>query len=252
MQAKSTIREIVKFDPKADASYSRPKGNNHMNKIIAKIPEHLRVYEQIREMILFGTLVPGQPVTIQGLIDEVGAGMTPVREALRRLTSEGALTALGNRRISVPVLEPAQLEEIAFVRLSIEPRLAFLAAKKADNGLIDRLQVTDSLLNEAISKGDIEGYLLHNYTFHFQLYDHAEAQVLNAIAGSLWLRIGPSMRVVCGRVGTHNLPDQHDKIIEGLRAKDPEHVRQAMVGDLRQGLDQVELDLGAPPAPQRD
>lgn len=56
-----------------------------------KIPSHEVTYARLRDMILFGHLAPGQPVTIQGLIADLGAGMTPVREAIRRLTAEGAL-----------------------------------------------------------------------------------------------------------------------------------------------------------------
>lgn len=58
-----------------------------MDKTIAKRPEHQAVYRQIRDMIMFGILVPGQAVTIQGLVDLIGGGMTPVREAIRRLTA---------------------------------------------------------------------------------------------------------------------------------------------------------------------
>ena len=63
-----------------------------------KMPAHQAVYEKLRVMILFGDLAPGQPVTIQGLTDQLNVGMTPVREALRRLIAEGALTHQGNRR----------------------------------------------------------------------------------------------------------------------------------------------------------
>ena len=54
-----------------------------------KVPSHELTYVRLRDMVLFGTLAPGQPVTIQGLISDLGAGMTPVREAIRRLTAEG-------------------------------------------------------------------------------------------------------------------------------------------------------------------
>ena len=70
-----------------------------MDKSIKKRPEHQAIYHQIRDLILFGILVPGQAVTIQGLVDLIGAGMTPVREAIRRLTAEGALEIGGNRRV---------------------------------------------------------------------------------------------------------------------------------------------------------
>ena len=54
-----------------------------------KIPTHETTYAALRDMILFGHLAPGQPVTIQGLIADLGAGMTPVREAIRQLAGAG-------------------------------------------------------------------------------------------------------------------------------------------------------------------
>jgi DNA-binding GntR family transcriptional regulator len=55
--------------------------------------------------------------------------MTPVREAIRRLTAEGALLPQGNRRVAVPELSAEMLEQVAFARLAIEPKLAELAAR---------------------------------------------------------------------------------------------------------------------------
>lgn len=69
-----------------------------------KMPEHQAVYEALRDGILLGRFAPGQPMTIQGLAEQFGVGMTPIREAIRRLTSESALETLGNRRVIVPIL----------------------------------------------------------------------------------------------------------------------------------------------------
>ena len=52
-------------------------------------PAHERIYRQLRDLVLYGDLAPGQAVTIQGLTARLGAGMTPVREAIRRLIAEG-------------------------------------------------------------------------------------------------------------------------------------------------------------------
>ena len=54
---------------------------------------------RVRDLVLFGDLVPGQPVTIDGLREILGSGITPVREAIRRLSAEGALETGGNRRV---------------------------------------------------------------------------------------------------------------------------------------------------------
>ena len=60
-----------------------------MNVELQKQPAHESVYQGLRQMILGGDFAPGQAVTIQGLVELLGAGMTPVREAIRRLISEG-------------------------------------------------------------------------------------------------------------------------------------------------------------------
>ena len=65
--------------------------------------------------------------------------MTPVREAIRRLTAEGALLPQGNRRVAVPELSADLLDQVAFARLAIEPQLAALAAPRLTPAQIDRL-----------------------------------------------------------------------------------------------------------------
>ena len=216
-----------------------------MNKTVVKLPEHQSIYREIRSMILFGVLVPGQAVTIQGLTELIGAGMTPVREAIRRLTAEGALESGGNRRVTVPMMTREKLEEIGFARLTIEPRLAEIAAQRMTDDCIAELVTLDASVDAAIESGGIERYLEYNYRFHFRLYEQAISPVLSKIAESLWLQVGPSLRIVCGRFGTANLPDKHDETLNALREGNPEHASQAIADDIRQGLGQVRLTLSA-------
>jgi DNA-binding GntR family transcriptional regulator len=115
-----------------------------------KIPTHELTYARLRDMVLFGHLQPGQPVTIQGLVSDLEAGMTPVREAIRRLIAEGALTLLDNRRVLVPHLTPGLLDQIAFARLTIEPRLAELATPRLTATIIARLEALDRGVDRAI------------------------------------------------------------------------------------------------------
>lgn len=209
----------------------------------AKLPDHQRVYRQLREMILFGELTPGQPVTIQGLVSTLGVGMTPVREAIRRLTSEGALEFKGNRRVSVPQPDLAQWNDIAFARLSVEPELARKAAENIGAEELSRLTAFDTHLNAAIAQGDVRGYLEHNYRFHAYLYDLAGSEVLSSIANMLWLRAGPSLRVVLGRYGTANLPDKHAEALAAMQAGDGQAVAEAIHEDVAQGIAQVRETL---------
>ncbi len=211
--------------------------------MVDNLPTHELVYRQIRELILFGELSPGQSVTIHGLANELDAGVTPVREAIRRLTAEGALEFQGNRRICLPILTPELLDELSFARNSIEPKLAYIAANRMHSADIDNLQAIDAMLNTAISMGDVRGYLRHNCRFHETLYAHSNAQILLAISNTLWLRVGPSLRVVCGRFGTANLPDMHNEALAALRSRDAKAVAAAIAQDLQQGHDSIRASI---------
>jgi len=212
---------------------------------LGKMPAHQQVYERLRLMILFGDLAPGQAVTIQGLTETLGAGMTPVREALRRLTAEGALTHQGNRRVSVPSLTIGGVDELHFMRRTLEPELTRRATSSMTPDLLDSLRACDRDLNTAISLGDIGGYLTYNYRFHAGIYVAAGAPIMTATVDRLWLRFGPSLRVVCGRFGTSNLPDMHMDLLSAFEAGDVDAAGRAMVGDVDQGMMQVRAALDA-------
>ncbi|RBW53245.1 GntR family transcriptional regulator [Ruegeria sp. A3M17] len=202
-----------------------------------KRPAHEQVYQTLRSQIMYGDLVPGQPVTIQGLTESLGVGMTPVREAIRRLISDGALVFQGNRRVSVPLLSGTDVEQMIFARISIESELSRRATANLKPADIDQLEKLDQRLDQTITDGDVSGYLRLNHQFHETLYTHADAPILNDLAERLWLRFGPSLRVVCGRFGTHSLPDRHKDIIASLRAKDAEKVAKATAQDIEQGME---------------
>ncbi|WP_170398138.1 GntR family transcriptional regulator [Ruegeria arenilitoris] len=202
-----------------------------------KRPAHEQVYQTLKAQIMFGDLVPGQPVTIQGLTDSLGVGMTPVREAIRRLISDGALMFQGNRRVSVPLLSAGDVEQMIFARISIESELSSRAVANMNSADIDNLERIDQRLDRTIADGDVSGYLHLNHTFHETLYSFADAPILLDLTERLWLRFGPSLRVVCGRFGTQSLPDRHKDIITALRAKDAKMAAKATAQDIEQGME---------------
>ena len=208
-------------------------------------PAHEVIYRKLREQILFGEIAPGQALTIQGLADRLNAGMTPVREAIRRLTAEGALVFQGNRRVCVPQLTAENISEIIYARQWLESHLGLRATERASPADLVQLTEIDSALDRAISAGDLRAYLENNYRFHAMLYDLASAPILAEMAERLWLRFGPSLRVVIGRIGTQNLPDKHKDMLHCIRTGDSEGAAKAMREDMLQGMEQIRemLDL---------
>ena len=209
----------------------------------SRLPVHETIYRQLRALVLFGDLAPGQAVTIQGLCARLGAGMTPVREALRRLIAEGALEFQGNRRVSVPLLDAGHVGELIFARQWLDPYLAERATSRASDADLRTLTAIDDDLDRAILGGDMRGSLELNYRFHHRIYEIADAPILADVADGLWLRFGPSLRVVCGRIGTQGLPDKHKDLLDAMRARNGEAAAQAIRADVVQGMEQVRQSL---------
>lgn len=212
-----------------------------------KPPAHEAIYRRLRDQILFGEIAPGQALTIQGVADRLNAGMTPVREAIRRLTAEGALVFQGNRRVCVPHLTATDVSEIIYARQWLESHLGLRATERASPADLARLTAIDTALDCAIAAGDLRAYLENNYLFHARLYDLADAPILAEMAERLWLRFGPSLRVVIGRIGTQNLPDKHKDMLNCMRTGDSEGAAKAMREDMLQGMEQIR-DMLHPPS----
>ncbi len=218
-----------------------------------RLPAHQIAYARLRDMVLFGELAPGAAVTIEGLVARLDLGMTPVREAIRRLIAEGALQMQGNRRVCVPRLDAAALEDLGYARCAIETRLARQALAHCDATGIEALREIDRQLDQAIASGDIPAYLRSNHAFHFALYARARSEVLEALAASLWLRFGPSLRVVClgqgGARGAHggalHQPDNHKAALDALAAGDAAALAEALEADIAQGVENIRAGLAA-------
>ncbi|MEM6657636.1 MAG: GntR family transcriptional regulator, partial [Pseudomonadota bacterium] len=73
----------------------------------------------------------------------------------------------------------------------------------------------------------------------------ADALILSDLVERLWLRFGPSLRVVCGRFGTQSLPDRHKDIIAALRDRDAEKAALATAQDIEQGMELMAGALGS-------
>lgn len=208
---------------------------------------HDRVYGALRDALIVGRIPPGRGVSLRSLAADLGVSAMPVRDAVRRLVAERALAINpANKRVSVPVLTPARLDQLAQARTWIEPELAARAAPRADAALIRALREADAAVDRALQGGDVDGYLAANHAFHFLIYERAGAEVLLSLAASLWLQTGPFMRVVFGRIGTAGIVvDHHAEALDALRAGDAEAARRAVAADISMGMEAMAATIAA-------
>ena len=149
---------------------------------------------------MHGEIGPGQALTLRGLAGEFDVSMTPAREALRRLSAEGALTVSSSGRVTTPELSNERIEELAALRSLLEVELASRALPRAHIALIDRLQTINARITEDIARQDAVAYIRRNLEFHRTLYLRAQAPAMLAMAETVWLQLGPTMRALYGRL----------------------------------------------------
>jgi DNA-binding GntR family transcriptional regulator len=138
----------------------------------------------IREDILAGRLEPGKKLPLEGLRKQYGIGLSPLREALSRLTAERIVVARGQRGFWVAPISKAELDDITSMRLLLEPEALNRSIARAtldwESGVVaafHRLSRIESALDHTPERlsGDWER---ENRAFHLALIGNC---------GSAWL-----------------------------------------------------------------
>jgi len=94
----------------------------------------------IRELVITGELEPGEQLRQRDLAQRFGVSQTPVREAMRRLESEGLLSCDTHRGFTVVAPDLGRVEENFQIRAALESLGASLAARKIDPAGLRRLR----------------------------------------------------------------------------------------------------------------
>ena len=99
-----------------------------------------------------------------------------------------------------PELTSERIEELSALRSLIEVELASRALPRAHLALIDRLQRINAMIAAAIDDHDAVAYIRSNLDFHRTLYLRAQAPAMLAMAETVWLQLGPTMRSLYGKL----------------------------------------------------
>ncbi|SFU36252.1 GntR family transcriptional regulator [Halomonas korlensis] len=79
-----------------------------------------RIYEVLRQDILDGRFQAGEKIAINTLKERYGVGLSPLREALNKLSAYGLLMQENQRGFRIPGLSRAELDDIADMRRKLE------------------------------------------------------------------------------------------------------------------------------------
>jgi DNA-binding GntR family transcriptional regulator len=199
-------------------------------------PIHQWVFRGLRRAIMSGRFPPGQAVTIRGLADRMGVSAMPVREALRRLVAERALTLLDNRRVRVPVMTAERFDELLAARTALETEAATRALPLIGADRLRELHRIDDAIDAAVKADDGETVVALNFQFHLTLYGARRDSVLVPLIESVWLQTGPFMRAALKELPPQNAKDHHADALAAIAAQDAAALRRAIHADIETGI----------------
>ncbi|WP_395577025.1 GntR family transcriptional regulator [Streptomyces sp. BK79] len=142
-------------------------------------------YAELRGQILSGTLPAGTRLAQYDLAESLNMSITPLREAIRRLSSEGLVTVETHRDVRVSTMSSDEARQLFEVRLSLDPTAAELAAgrRTAEDIAVMRSAVARLL---PVTRQWGEEALTAHRGFHQALYRASHNDVLIRLLDDLW------------------------------------------------------------------
>ncbi|RYH06086.1 GntR family transcriptional regulator [Tropicimonas sp. IMCC6043] len=142
-------------------------------------------YSKIIDMIIDGTLKPGEILQEAALGNLLDMSRTPVREAIKRIESEG-LAELQGRFTRLRRVAPEEVEEIFFIRLSLEPDCANAAGAIAPEALDEIEALTHAIMREGPGESDRQWHV--DGKFHAMIADAAGNRTVAKVISDLHKR----------------------------------------------------------------
>ncbi len=203
-----------------------------------------RAYQYLRRKILNRELVPGTRVRYGPVGKEIGVSATPVREAIGKLAHEGLVELVPQSGAIVKTPTRKDAIEVYEMREAIEPFAAMkacqLIGRKQFKTMEESLDVMRALHAKAVLhefEGAVDKGLFDraDLEFHLTILEAADNQrMLKAVADYHLLTgiIGAERHDYDAEVLAMTIED-HEAILSGLAAREPEEVRRSMVTHIR-------------------
>jgi GntR family colanic acid and biofilm gene transcriptional regulator len=203
-------------------------------------PIERQVYLALRRSMMSGAVLPGSRVSSRSIASSLGVSAMPVREALKRLESDGAMKSSVKSAFVVTYPTIEEFAEILKIRLHLEGMLAREATPRIGKGDIDKAAWLQDRMAQSRSWPQVLSY---NYKMHFLIYRAAAMPYALSLVENIWVKIGPALHAVYGDEPGTTPFDHHDAVVDGLRERDADRVEAAILGDLEDAAALIENRL---------
>lgn len=182
----------------------------------ATIPYFLQ--EQIRELIVDGTIRPGQPLREQELEQRFGTSRSPIREALRLLELGGLVSHIQRKGFRVTLYTEAQIRHLYQLRAELEAYCFRQVADEADlSPLVAELRSYDDVIAASMAKRDIRASIAASREFYLAAARYTGNTPLVSMLSNLYEQVEPLRYLLAKRsMETNNIQSYTQGITQAL------------------------------------
>jgi DNA-binding GntR family transcriptional regulator len=188
-----------------------------------------QAYYRLRDLIVTLELPPGSLVNERELMERLGLGRTPVREALRRLAQERLVDVYPRRGIFVSRVDVRDLASLSEARAVLESAAARIAAERATAQQRAAAAALVEELEHAAGERDERRLIELDQRIHRHVYDCTHNPFLEATLGEYYVLTLRIWFLVLDRVARlDQAVQEHRELMEAIRDSDPERAEDAM------------------------
>jgi DNA-binding GntR family transcriptional regulator len=193
------------------------------------------VAREIRRSVLVGVLRPGQSCSIAELSAQLHVSPIPVREALRRLESEGLVLQPGGRGWQIAPLEELDLKEIYQARELIEPVVLRRAVPLYTAAQLNAIEACFEGMSGQADEPEHDEFWNAHRAFHHSLIEPALSARLGRFVETLWHATERYHRLFLANSDVLVAPMQsHARLMDAARRRDARAASRELKSHLRE------------------
>ncbi|MGR5144618.1 GntR family transcriptional regulator [Photobacterium sp. DNB23_23_1] len=188
------------------------------------------IYRRIRDMIVVGTLPMGMKISETVLANRLNATKAPIRDAIKRLQSEGLVQVKPKSGTFVFNFTAEEFHELLEFRYHIESQSLKLSFQKNPKQLIQEMCFILDKMELCINSGSAHEYLNLDNEYHQIMISFCDNRYFQESYDLISARMA-TVRNYLGNSESHMQRSfaQHKEIIESLKNKDIEHAQQQLL-----------------------
>ncbi len=196
------------------------------------------VATHIRDLIMAGTVRPGERLRLEDLAAKLGVSITPVREALLILRSEDMVELQPRRGYVVAPLSRQDIEDVFSLQANLAGELAARASRRTTENQLTQLNDLQTALRVAAAEARLQELEKLEFAFHRVINLVTESRKLARFLHAA-TRYTPHRFYASDPAWRANMLSDHQALLEALAARDAQAARAAMSRHFSDGAERL-------------